>query len=685
MKIFYKLVSIMFFAVIFSSGNVAISRIYDINQNIVDVINVNQGKIELEGFISFQACDSNACIPVFQDISHLIFDPSFNQNIDFSESILYEDFGFLITDNLSIIENDNPFIPDWGKIEIEGFSPKDESSVKYTVNFKINPGYHIFTTDTLLSPLGTGNTDIYWEENDLISLEKKYIEPNPFIKYNKLYKQNIGYHDGEKHSYVDIKQNDIKGGSPQSLFNFFLGAFIAGLAAIFTPCVFPMIPLTVSFFTNKGDKKQSQSGPIIYGLSIILIFIILGLGFSFILGASALNALATSAIANLVFFFIFFIFALSFFGAFEITLPNALLNKMNKKADQGGIIGIFFMAFTLVLISFSCTAPIVGSVLILSADGEFLKPIIGMLGFSLSFALVFTLTATFPRSLDNLPKGFNLNSIKVFLGFIELAFSLKFLSKADLTNQWGILNREIYLSIWIVIFLLLGFYLLGKIKLYHDNDNDRIGIVRLFLAIASFSFVIAIFPGMFGAPLSWLSGYLPPPSTQEFDITERFDQIESGKTYKDFPSEVKYQNLKNFKMPLGLKGFFDYDEAIEYAKKVNKPLFLDFTGFACENCRLMEHNVWAKPHILEMLKNDFIIVSLFVDSKYKLDEDDWLYDDEKTIKQLGLKNLYIQTKKFNNAAQPLYVIVDYNENILSDPIGYCSGNEFYEFLKKGIK
>ena len=686
MRIFYNLISIVFFSVILSSGNVSISRIYNVNQNVVDIINSNQGKLELEGSISFQACDTNACIPVFQDISHLIFDPSFNQNINFSESILYEDFGFLITNNLSVIETDNPFIPDWGKLEIEGFSPNGESSIKYTVNFKINSGYHIFTTDTLLSPLGTGNTDIYWEENTLIASEGKYIEPIPFIKYNKLYKQKIGYHDGEKYSY-DNKLNNIKESSSDSLFNFFLGAFIAGLAAIFTPCVFPMIPLTVSFFTNKGNKNQSQSGPIIYGLSIILIFIILGLGFSFLLGASALNALATSAIANLIFFFIFFIFALSFFGAFEIALPNSLLNKMNKKADQGGMIGIFFMAFTLVLISFSCTAPIVGSVLILSADGEFLKPIVGMLGFSLSFALVFTLTASFPKSLDNLPKGFNLNSIKVFLGFIELAFSLKFLSKADLTNQWGILNREIYLSIWIVIFLLLGFYLLGKIKLYHDDDNDRIGIIRLFLAIASFSFVIAIFPGMFGAQLSWLSGYLPPPSTQEFDITERFDQIESksNNIYQDFPSEVKFQNLKNFKMPLGLKGFFDYDEAIEYAKKVNKPLFLDFTGFACENCRLMEHNVWSKPHILEMLKNDFIIVSLFVDSKYKLDEDDWLDNNGKSIKKLGLKNLYIQTEKFNNAAQPLYVIIDYNENILSAPIGYCSQDEFYNFLKKGIK
>ena len=460
MKIFNKIISIIFISIAFTNGDVSISRVYDINQDIADIINRNKGKLEIEGYISFQACDSSACIPVFQDISHLIFDPSFNQNVNTTESSLYEDFGFLITENLTTIENDNPFIPNWGNLTIQGFSPVSDTSVKYTFNFNINKGYHIFTTDTLLSPLGTGNTDIFWEENELIIAEKNYIEPVPYIKFNKVFKQNIGYHDGEEHIYTKNNVNEVQKSSSDSLFSFFIGAFIAGLAAIFTPCVFPMIPLTVSFFTNQNDKKQNLSGPFIYGLSIILIFIILGLGFSFVLGASALNALATSAVANLIFFFIFFIFALSFFGAFEITLPNSLLNKMNKKADQGGIVGIFFMAFTLVLISFSCTAPIVGSVLILSSDGEFLKPIIGMLGFSLSFALVFTLTATFPKSLDNLPKGFNLNSIKVFLGFVELAFSLKFLSKADLTNQWGILNREIYLAIWIVIFLLLGFYLL---------------------------------------------------------------------------------------------------------------------------------------------------------------------------------------------------------------------------------
>ena len=664
-----RLLSFIFISLIFCSGEITISRTYAVNTDISKSISNDNSKIFLEGGISFQACDSSACIPVYQELSHTI----------------NEDYKIFISENLSPIENDNPFVPDWGSLEVSGFGELDDNKIDYAVKFNIKPGYHIFTTDTLLSPLGTGNTDFFWEDNDFLVAELTYQEPTPYVKYNKVFGQNIGYHDGNVHEQIDYSNQSESEEGSSTLLSFFIGAFIAGLAAIFTPCVFPMIPLTVSFFANKNGDKESFYGPLTYGLSIILIFIILGLGFSFLLGASALNALATSATANLVFFFIFFIFALSFFGAFEITLPNSFLNNINKKADQGGIIGIFFMAFTLVLISFSCTAPIVGSVLILSSDGEFLKPIIGMLGFSLSFAMVFTLTAMFPKSLDNLPKGFNLNSIKVFLGFVELAFSLKFLSKADLTNQWGLLNREIYLSIWIVIFLLLGFYLLGKIKLYHDNDDEKIGVLRLFLAIASFSFVVAIFPGMFGAPLSWLSGYLPPPSTQEFDITERFDQIESHSIYKDFPSEVKYQNLKNFKMPLGLKGFFDYEEALEYSKKVNKPLFLDFTGFACENCRLMEHNVWAKPHILEMLKKDYIIVSLFVDSKYELDQEDWLTDKGKTIKQLGLKNLHLQTEKFNNAAQPLYVVIDNQENIISEPIGYCSEEDFYEFLVKGTK
>ena len=674
MNLFYRTLFVVFFLSTYFSEEVIISRDYKVNENLFENKAINDSII-LDGTVYFQACDDNACIPIAQDISHQIYiqDNTSKKNIS-------------ITKNNTKIDTDNTLIPDWGSIQISGFDSIDNGQATYQLIFNINKGYHIFTTDTLLSPNQVGNTDIYWYDNDFILEELSYNEPIPYIKFNELFNQKIGYHDGALHKH---NQQSNQFDNVSSMFTFFIASFLAGLAAIFTPCVFPMIPLTVSFFApKKNNSNSSKSGPIIYGLSIILIFIILGLGFSFLLGASALNALSTSATANVIFFIIFFIFALSFFGAFEITLPNSFLNKINKKADQDGILGIFFMAFTLVIISFSCTAPIVGSVLILSSNGQFLTPIIGMFGFSLSFALIFTLTALFPKSLDNLPKGFNLNTIKVFLGFVELAFSLKFLSKADLTNQWGILNREIYLALWITIFLLLGLYLLGKIKLYHDDDTQKIGVIRLLLAICSFAFVFAIFPGMFGAPLSWLSGYLPPPSTQEFDLMDRFDEIESQsvREYDNFPKDVKYQNLKNFKLPFGLKGFFDYDEAIEYSRQTGKPIFLDFTGFACENCRLMEHNVWSKPHILDVLKNDVIIASLFVDSKYIMKEEDWVNDKNgKSIKKLGPKNLNLQSEMFSNAAQPLYVIIDHNENVLSDPIGYCSDSEFYNFLKNGIK
>jgi len=657
-----------------SGGLVEISRDYKVNKNL-------ENTILLDGYISFQACDTQMCVPMFQDISHSV------------------------SPNGSVIQNnsiniDLPKVPDWGGLTINGFQDtNDPNKLRYSIQFDIKPGFHIFTTDTVLSPLATGNTDIYWEENIFITEDLDYSEPYPYIEYNELYKQDIGYHDGQKHNQKEVED---------SLFAFILIAFVAGILAIFTPCVFPMIPLTVSFFTNKSKSEgQSKIAPFIYGLSIILIFIILGIGCTILLGATALNAMATSATANIVFFIIFFIFALSFFGAFEITLPNSFLNKINKKADQDGMLGIFFMAFTLVLISFSCTAPIVGGILVESTGGNILKPIIGMFSFALPFALIFTLTATFPRLLDKLPKGAD-NTIKVFLGFIELALSLKFLSKADLTNQWGLLNRDIYLAIWIVIFIFLGLYLIGKIKLYHDSDNQKIGIVRLLFAIVSFSFAVAIFPGMFGAPLSWLSGYLPPPSTQEFDIMDRFDKIESDnydimnqinilnklvksgnqsldETFIEFPRKVKHDELKNFKIPFALKGFFDYEEALEFSKKTDKPIFLDFTGFACENCRLMEHNVWSKPHILELLRKDFIIVSLFVDSKYQLkNSEDWIEKEGQVIKQLGKKNLTIQIEKYNNVAQPLYVIIDSQENILSGPIGYCSADKFYQFLKDGL-
>ena len=674
-----QLIILMLVSTISLANEVEISRQYIINKDIVKSLPLKDS-ILLEGMLSFQACDTSACIPIVQDLNHIIINDSNEYTGDTRFAI----------NTLSLEKDDNPMLPDWGSFSTKGSITNGgfSDTLSYSIIFNINEGYHIFTTDTLLCPNGVGNTDIYWEDNDFIVQELDYLEPNPHIEFNNTWGQHIGYHDGKKHDKFVMPKNDSE--TDESLIGFFIVAILAGLAAIFTPCVFPMIPLTVSFFTKKeGQESQSKRDPLLYGFSIILIFIMLGLGFSFILGAQALNALATSPIANFIFFLIFFLFALSFFGAFEITLPNSFLNKINKKADQGGTIGIFFMAFTLVLITFSCTAPIVGSILILSAEGEFLKPIIGMFGFSLSFALIFTLTALFPKSLDNLPKGMNLNSIKVLLGFVELALSLKFLSKADLISQWGLLNRDIYIAIWIVIFSFLGLYLLGKIKLYHDSDDDKIGVIRLLLAISSFSFVVAIFPGMFGAPLSWLSGYLPPPSTQEFDIQNRFNQLESESSdaYLNFPEKVKYQNVDKIHIPLGLKGFFDYDEALDFVKqtKNNKPIFLDFTGLGCENCREMENKIWSKSYIKEMLRDEFIIVSLYADHKHVMDEEDWIIDKSgKTRKMIGEKNLSIEIDKYDNAAQPLYVVIDSNEEILSGPIGKCSESEFYQFLKIGL-
>ena len=677
MNLFYRALLIVFFLNTNFSEEVIISRDYLINKNLFNDKTINDS-IFLDGTLSFQVCDTSMCIPVNQDLTHTVTHVLNENNNNL----------FSISDSHSDIFWD-PRWPNWGDFYIKSFSNNREFSdtLNYAIIFRINDGYHIYTTDTLLSPNQAGNTDFFWyNENNFILEELAYSEPNPYIEFKK--NQYIGYHDGKKHDKFIFPDENNK--ADDSLIGFFIVAILAGLAAVFTPCVFPMIPLTVSFFTKKeGQDSQSKKDPLLYGFSIILIFIILGLGFSFILGAQALNALATSPIANFIFFIIFFIFALSFFGAFEITLPNSFLNKINKKADQGGTIGIFFMAFTLVLITFSCTAPIVGSILILSAEGEFLKPIIGMFGFSLSFALIFTLTALFPKSLDKLPKGMNLNTIKVLLGFIELALSLKFLSKADLISQWGLLNRDIYLAIWIVIFSFLGLYLLGKIKLYHDSDDDKIGVVRLLLAIISFSFVIAIFPGMFGAPLSWLSGYLPPPSTQEFDIQNSFNVLESesSNAYLDFPEKVKYQNVDKIHTPLGLKGFFDYDEALSFAKqnKTDKPIFLDFTGLGCENCREMENKIWSKPYIKEMLRDNFIIVSLYADHKHIMEEEDWIIDQSGKIrKRIGEKNLSIEIDKYGNAAQPLYVIIDSNEKILSGPIGKCSESKFYKFLKSGL-
>ncbi|MBS0000339.1 MAG: thioredoxin family protein, partial [Cyclobacteriaceae bacterium] len=484
-----------------------------------------------------------------------------------------------------------------------------------------------------------------------------------------------------------LNQRDVN--DPYTLLSFMIVAFLGGLAALLTPCVFPMIPMTVTFFTGRAKtRSKGVKNALIYGLSIILIYTIIGSVIAPFMGPEVANVLATHWLPNIIFFLVFLIFALSFFGLFEINLPSSFVNKMDQKADKGGFAGIFFMAFTLVLVSFSCTGPIVGSILVESAGGLVLKPILGMLGFALAFAIPFTLFAIFPEWLNTLPKsGGWLNAVKVVLGFIELAFALKFLSVADQAYHWGLLDREIYLALWIIIFALMGFYILGKIRLPHDSKLERISVGRLILAILTFAFVIYLIPGMFGAPLKKLAGYLPPMSTHDFKILDEIRNTRvtyAGDVRDDLCEPPKYDEFLNF--PHGLQGYFDFEQALECAREKNKPLFIDFTGHGCVNCREMEARVWSDPAVLEKLSRNYVMVALYVDDKTRLPEEDWYTSsyDGKVKKTIGKQNADFQINHFNNNAQPFYVLLDHNENLLVEPKAYdLDVNNFLRFLDEG--
>ncbi len=471
-----------------------------------------------------------------------------------------------------------------------------------------------------------------------------------------------------------------------SLLAYIIISFGAGFIALFTPCVFPMIPMTVTFFTG-GKQKRSEGvkKAIIYGLSIILLYFIIGLLF----GPALANLLSTHWLPNVIFSAVFVVFALSFLGMFEITLPASIVNKADEQADKGGYYGVFFMAVTLVLVSFSCTAPIVGNILVMAwAEGQILRPALGMLAYATAFAVPFSLFALFPSWLSKLPKsGGWLNVIKVILGYIELALALKFLSIADQVYHWGILDREIYIAIWIVLSALLGYYLLGKYQLPHDSPVEKISVPRLLLAIFAFSFTMYLVPGLFGAPLKLLSGYLPPMSTHDFDLPGIVrEYTNSHEAY--ICDEPKYAS-SNKKLPHGLNGYYTYEQAIECAKKKNMPLMLDFTGHGCVSCREMEANVWADAEVLKLLSNDFIIASLYVDDRTKLDSSDVFVSilDGKKKTTLGQKNTELQVMRFKNNAQPYYVLIDpFTEELLAEPTAYDpSVTNFLDFLHEAIK
>ena len=484
-----------------------------------------------------------------------------------------------------------------------------------------------------------------------------------------------------------------KSGKP--LWVFFLFSMLAGFTGLLTPCVFPMIPMTVAFF-SQGIKSRANSvlKAIVFGLSIIFIYTSIGLIVSLTsAGADFANNLSTHWIPNVIFFTLFMIFAVSFLGMFELVLPNRLVSRADKQADKGGIIASFFMGVTTVLVSFSCTGPIVGALLVEAASGDVIKPTLGMFGFSLAFALPFTLFAIFPSWLKNLPKsGGWLNSVKVILGFIVLAFGLKFLSNIDQAYHLGILSRQIYLAIWIVIFTIMGFYLLGKIKFPHDSDLPFISVPRLVLIIATFVFVLYLVPGLFGAPLNSISGLIPPQDSQGFkmpsQVTGSFLGISnapdngSGTVCED----PKYADFLH--LPYGLKGYFDYDQGLACARKLNKPVFLDFKGHACSNCKEMESKVWSDPEVLRRLRNNFIIISLYVDDRTKLDESEWFVSeyDGKVKKTIGKKNSDFQITRYKINSQPYYVILDLNENVLVPPRSYnLDIKKYVDFLDEGLE
>lgn len=457
--------------------------------------------------------------------------------------------------------------------------------------------------------------------------------------------------------------------SSESLLAIFLAGLLGGFTALLMPCIFPMLPLTVSFFT-KGNQNKSQSfiRALFYGVSIIVIYVVLGLAVTMIFGSDALNALSTNGIFNFFFFLMLVAFGASFLGAFEINLPSSWVNKMDSKSDKGGWAGIFFMAATLALVSFSCTGPIIGTLLVQAAtSGALLGPAVGMFGFSLALAIPFALFALFPSAMKAMPKsGGWLNSVKVVLGFLELAFALKFLSNVDLAYHWNWFDREVFLSLWIVIFGLMGLYLLGKIKFSHDSNLPHLSVVRTFIAIIVLSFTVYMIPGLWGAPLKSISAFLPPQSTQDFDL----NQASMGSaTHTIDVSKRKYSDL--FHAPLGLNVFFDYDEGMEYAKIQNKMVMLDFTGHACVNCRKMEANVWTDPQVRSFLTENVVIIQLYVDDRTELAiEDQQKTNTGKLLKTIGSKWSYLQSSQFESNSQPFYVLMSSSDRqVLVKPKG----------------
>jgi len=472
-----------------------------------------------------------------------------------------------------------------------------------------------------------------------------------------------------------------------SLFAIFLSGMLGGFAATLMPCIFPMLPLTVSYFTKAATNKSiAVNKALIYGFSIIVIYVVLGLAVTVLFGADSLNSLSTNGLFNFLFFLILVAFAISLLGGFDITLPSKWINKMDRKADKGGFAGLFFMAATLSLVSFSCTGPIIGALLVQAAsNGKLLAPAVGMFGFSLALALPFTIFALAPNAINALPKsGKWLVNFKVVLGFLELALSLKFLSNVDLSYHFNLLDREVFLVLWIIIALLLGFYILGKLRFAYDEELKFITIPRLLIAIATFSFALYMVPGLWGAPLKSIAAFLPPQQTQDFDLYSK--QGEGQPPKKRVTVAKKYAAL--FQAPLGLDAFFDYEQGMNYARILHKPVLLDFTGHACVNCRKMEATVWPDKTVFKELNENYVLIQLYVDDKTALPVNEQYTSafSHKHIQTIGQKWSDLQASRFNSNSQPFYVLLSDDGKLLSQPEGAIYDADGYaRYLAKGIQ
>lgn len=561
----------------------------------------------------------------------------------------------------------------------------DSASVKFLKDTLVEKGNVKTEKDAALE------VDVKYVSDSLIWQQKvalaDTVEKTFEGKLTYLVNEKGEYKSGEKDFSIKVPKKGKAAEAPKSLWELFLLGFGAGLGAFIMPCIYAMVPVTVSFFTKRStSRKAGIKNALVYSASIIGIYTLIGFLITLIFGGSALNEMASSAVFNIFVFAMFTIFGISFLGAFEITLPASWSNKMDSKANLGSNSGLFFMALTLVIVSFSCTVPFIGGLAVLTNNGEWAGPIIGFFGFSLALALPFALFAFFPALLNKMAKsGGWLNTIKVALGFIELALALKFLSSADLAYHWGLLDREVYLALWIVIFGLLGMYLLGKLRFHHDDDlplNDYgkpyLTVTRLFFAIGALSFTVFLIPGMWGAPLKGISAWLPEMKTQDFNLNKvsaapppsASYNGESGSANKAELKPVKYTDILESEIP-GVHAFFDYDEAVAAAKQQNKPILIDFTGHSCANCRKMEQEVLTDPEVTKRLQKDFVVVSLYVDDKFKLPESErYTNAAGKEIKNMGAKNLDFEEKLTGNLAQPLYVFVDHEGSIIKNAEGY---------------